>query len=141
MRILGVDYGQKRIGFAVSDDEGILAVPSRMVEVDTPSAAIEATRVAANETSCGRIVVGLPVNMNGSFGPAAVAVRAFAEALRASVSVPVDLWDERLSTAQVEKSLIEQDVSRAKRKKVRDKMAAQVILQGYLDSRGPAECQ
>lgn len=138
MRVLGIDYGQKRIGFAISDDEGMLAVPSRMVEVKGVQEALEAARTMAGETECARVVVGMPVNMNGTHGPAADGVKAFAESLRKVLSVPVDTWDERLSTAQVEKSLIEQDLSRGKRRKIRDKLAAQVILQGYLDSRSQA---
>jgi putative Holliday junction resolvase len=87
------------------------------------------------ETEAERVVVGLPLNMDGSPGPMAEKVRAFVTGLEAEIAVPVDAWDERLSTRMVERVLLQADVSRAKRKKARDKLAAQVILQGYLDAR------
>ena len=92
---------------------------------------------ACGKTKADRIVVGLPVNMNGTEGEAVQKVRAFVEALQRSVAIPIDLWDERLSTAMAERLLVGADVRCDKRRDVRDKLAAQIILQGYLDSRQP----
>jgi len=133
-RVLGVDYGEKRIGLAVSDPEGLIATPLGVQDVTGRKDAVDAVGRAAGETGAERIVVGLPLNMDGSAGPMAEKVQVFAERLRTRTGLPVDTWDERLSTRLVERTLIEADVSRRKRKGLRDKLAAGVILQGYLDA-------
>ena len=133
--VLGLDYGERRMGFAVSVPGAGLAVPLRTVAVDGERAAVEAVRQLCAETGAERIVLGLPLNMNGSKGPMADKVQRFAERLRGTIGLPVELFDERLSTGLVERALLDADLSRRKRKRVRDKLAAQVILQGYLDSR------
>ncbi|MFC1497919.1 Holliday junction resolvase RuvX [Verrucomicrobiota bacterium] len=134
MRILALDYGEKRLGFAVSDPMGIIATPLRVVEVASDKEALAETRHICEEVGAEKIVVGMPINMNGTKGPMAVKVNAFCEDLSKIISVPVDQYDERLSSATAERVLIEGDVSRAKRKGLRDKLAAQIILQSYMEA-------
>jgi putative holliday junction resolvase len=134
-RFLGVDYGQKRIGFAVSDPGGEYAMPLCMVEVRGEDDAVRQVCRVAEESEVDGIVVGLPLNMNGSRGPAVEKTDAFVKKVASLVRVPVDTCDERLSTCSAERTLIEADLSRQKRKGLRDKLAAQIILQGYLDAR------
>lgn len=133
--ILGVDYGERRVGLAISDPEAIVALPLRVANVVSGQDRIDAVRSACEDTDAARVVVGLPLNMNGTSGPMAEKVLQFVEKLGAALAVPVETWDERLSTSEAERAMLEADLSRRKRRKVRDKMAAQVILQGYLDSR------
>lgn len=139
-RALGVDYGEKRVGLAVSDPAGIVATPLRTASVDSDEDAVRAVAEACAETEAGLVVVGLPLNMDNTRGPAAEKVEAFAARLRNVVDVDVHLWDERLSTALVERALLEADMSRKKRRQKRDRLAAQVILQGYLDALESTRC-
>ena len=136
-RILGVDYGARRIGIAVANPRGTIASPAEAIP-GSGSAPGDAERVLAwaarNDVAC--IVVGLPLNMDGSDSAQTRHTRAFADALRAHGDLPVELWDERLSTFQAEQFLEAADVRRSRRKKLRDALAAQVILQSYLDARG-----
>jgi putative Holliday junction resolvase len=133
-RILGLDYGQKRLGFAVSDPGGEIAMPLCVVEVTSADqAATETARVCA-ESEAERLVVGLPVNMDGTRSKMMDEVEAFVQRLAKLSAIPVDRWDERLSTKIAERFLVDTDMSRAKRRRVRDKLAAQVMLQGYLDA-------
>jgi putative Holliday junction resolvase len=134
MRILGIDYGQKRIGIAISDEMAIVATPVGNVEENGVNAAVAAIAKMVVERGAGKIVVGLPRNMDGSIGPKAQETQAFVEKLKTRVNVPIQMWDERLTTKAAERALIEADVSRKKRREVVDKMAAQMILQSYLDS-------
>jgi putative Holliday junction resolvase len=134
MRILGIDYGQKRIGVAISDELGVVATPVDTLEENGVHAAVAAIAKIVTERGVGKIVVGLPRNMDGSLGPKAQETQAFVEKLEARVTVPIQLWDERLTTKAAERALIEADVSRKKRREVVDKLAAQMILQSYLDS-------
>jgi len=134
VRILGIDYGERRVGLALSDPFGSLALPLRVAEVTGDKQAVRAVGEAVEEFDVERIVVGLPLNMNGTEGPMAEKVRAFVSRVGQACGIPVEMWDERLSTGLVERTLLQADVSRKKRRKVRDKLAAQVILQGYLDA-------
>lgn len=134
-RILGVDYGTRRVGFAVSDPAGELAFPHSMAECPTETAAAEAVRRAVGETGAVRVVIGLPLNMDGSRGPRADATEALAAGLRQHLAVPVDVWDERLTTVSAERVLVAAGVRRARRREVIDKLAAQIMLQHYLDAR------
>src|SRR5437867_3293261 len=134
MRILGIDYGQKRIGVAISDEMAIVATPVGNVQENGINAAVAAIAKMVAERSVGKIVVGLPRNMDGSIGPKARETQAFVEKLKARVSVPIQMWDERLTTKAAERAMIEADISRKKRRENIDKMAAQLILQSYLDS-------
>jgi len=133
MRIIGLDYGDKTIGVAVSDDLGITA--QGVTTIKRVGARKDINRVLeyVEEYEASEIVVGLPRSMDGSMGPRAEKTVEFAEKLMSSTDVPVKYYDERLSTSMVERMLIEADVSRKKRKQVIDMLAAQVILQGYLD--------
>ena len=138
MRVVGLDLGEKTIGVAVSDELGLIAHPRRTLRrTGNKSDSFAVANVAAEEEA-ERIVVGLPLTLEGSIGPAARRVMAFVEALRKVVKIPVETWDERFSTAAVERVLIEADLSREKRKQVIDKQAAAYILQGWLDAQRPA---
>ena len=134
MRIMGLDVGDKTIGVAVSDELGIIANPVTVIQrTASPRKDIGEIRRIAEEYGVERIVVGMPLMLDGTVGIQAEKVQAFVEALRRRVAVPVVTQDERLTTAEVERVLIEMDQSRAKRKKIIDKLAAAVILQSYLD--------
>jgi putative pre-16S rRNA nuclease len=133
-RLLGLDVGEKTIGLAISDSDFRVATP-----VDTirrTKFAADAARLAQliAERDVGGLVIGLPVNMDGSEGPRCQSVRQFAANLLKGMELPIAFWDERLSTAAVTRAMIEQDVSRARRAKAVDKMAAAYILQGALDA-------
>lgn len=134
-RSIGLDVGDVRIGVALSDPLGIIAQPYSVVRTQSPQqdAAVIA-RIAA-ETGARRIVVGVPFNREGKPGPQAEKVLAFVEVLRQTVDVEIILQDERFSTASAERTLIDAGVRREKRKRVIDKVAAQRILQTYLDRR------
>jgi putative Holliday junction resolvase len=133
VRIGGLDVGDRRIGVAVSDELGWTAQGLCVVTRTKLDADLEAVRKSLAEYTPTTIVVGLPKNMNGTLGPQAQKVMAFARALEEALAIPVELWDERLSTVGAERVLLEADLSRAKRRKVIDKAAAVFILQGYLD--------
>ena len=139
MRILGVDYGQKRIGLAVSDDGEVIASPLEVVDSggEMIGDARKIARIAKAE-DCGRIVVGMPMNLKGERGPAAQQAERFVKTLRNQTPLPVVVWDERLSTAQANRSLLAADVSRAGRRGRVDKIAAALILQNYLDAQRAA---
>ncbi|MGE6577120.1 MULTISPECIES: Holliday junction resolvase RuvX [Paenibacillus] len=134
MKILGLDYGDRRIGVAASDAFGWTAQGLEVLERRRDEG--EFTRIAdlVREHEISEIVVGLPKNMNGTVGPRGEICIAFADRLRDELNLPVHLWDERLTTMAAERTLIEADVSRKKRKQVVDKMAASLILQNYLDA-------
>ena len=133
-RILGVDYGERRLGLAVSDPDGIVATVFGVVEVHSQAEAVAAVTRAAQETQAERIVVGFPLEMNGREGDMAAKVRGFVAALTKGVGMPVVTWDERLTTVAVERALLDANISRQKRRRLRDKLAAQAILQSYLDN-------
>ena len=132
-RILGIDYGTRRIGLALSDEQGIIAMPLGTVEGGNIGKAVLQIRETCIEKDVSRIVLGFPLNMDGTAGFAANDVTGFAGTLRSTTGLPVETWDERLTTAMIERMLIQADARRAKRKNVRDQLAAQVILQSYLD--------
>jgi len=133
-RVLGIDYGEKRLGFAVSDEMEVVATPlavhTRKKQGDDVTAVIRICR----ERNIERVVIGHPLNMDGSSGPAVDKVDEFAARLREQSDIEVEFWDERMSTMSAERVLIEGDMSRERRKKVIDKLAAQIILQNYLDA-------
>ncbi|MFC5405206.1 Holliday junction resolvase RuvX [Cohnella soli] len=135
MRIMGLDYGERRIGVAMSDLFGWTAqgleVIDRKVVVDFMARISDLVR----DYEVNEIVVGLPKNMNGTIGPSGENCIAFADNLMSTLDLPVRLWDERLTTVAAERTLLEADVSRNKRKQVIDKMASAILLQSYLDSR------
>jgi putative Holliday junction resolvase len=133
-RLLGVDLGEKRVGLAVSDTGGILATPLRVLHVTSPNDAVRQVAAACVEVGAEGVVLGLPRNMDGTEGPKARESRTFAEKLGAAAALSVTLWDERLTTSLVERVLLDSDVSRRRRREVVDKLAAQAILQSYLDA-------
>ena len=129
-----MDIGSKTIGVAVSDElcifaQGVTTLKRKGLDHD-----IGELRKLIEEREVTKIVVGLPKNMNNTLGPSAEMVLSFIEDLNKQIALPVITWDERLSTVAAEKALLEADMSRKKRKQVIDKVAAQLILQGYLDS-------
>lgn len=133
MRILGLDIGSKTIGAAVSDPLGLTAQGITTIRRKSLAADLAAVQTLIKEYAVEQIVVGLPLNMNGSAGPSAMMAREAGEAIAAASGLPVIYRDERYSTVAAERALLEGDVSRRKRKQVIDKMAAVYILQGYLD--------
>ena len=137
-RILGLDYGEKRLGFALSDTGEMIALPLRVVVCRRPEDALKEMLNVCAETKAERLVVGLPLNMAGSKGPAAQKVLAFVEKIGAQVAIPVCTWDERLSTKAATAVLIEAGTSRQRRKDVVDKLAAQIMLQNFLDAQAYA---
>ena len=135
MRILGLDVGDKTIGIAVSDALLFTAQGVEVIRRTSQEKDMTRLKELVEEYEIDRFVVGLPKNMNGSIGPRGQLIQQFAAMLAEYFpEVQVILWDERLSTVAAEKILVAADVSRAKRRKVIDKMAAVFILQGYLDS-------
>ena len=131
--LIGLDLGTKTIGVAVSDPDRRLAAGVTTIARRTFSADAERVLALAAERQAVGFILGLPINMDGSEGPRAQSTRAFARNLAGRTPLPIALWDERLSTAAVERELIAADVSRAKRKAVIDQHAAAFILQGALD--------
>jgi len=132
-RYLGIDFGTRRIGVAVSDELGITAQPLPSLEPSSEQEAIRDIRGFIEQYGVLEVVVGLPKNMNGSIGPAAEAALAFARHLEEGGTTKVTMWDERLTSRAAERVLIEADMSRAKRKRRVDQVAAVLILQGFLD--------
>ncbi|GBF10081.1 MULTISPECIES: Holliday junction resolvase RuvX [Tepidibacillus] len=133
MRIMGLDVGEKTIGIAMSDELGWTAQGVEVLRRTSLERDITRLQQIISEYQVEEIVVGLPKNMNGSLGPRAEMIKEFAEILQQTFQLPIRFWDERLTTVSAERTLIEADVSRKKRKQVIDKMAAMLILQGYLD--------
>ena len=133
-KVLGVDFGDRRTGIAISDASRTIAFPRETLDCPhVEQAAAAVARLAAAE-QVGEIVVGYPVNMNGSEGPRTARTDEFLAELAKRTAVPLRKWDERLSTKIAEAVLIEAGTRREKRRGVVDKLAAQVILQGYLDA-------
>jgi putative holliday junction resolvase len=140
VRIAGLDVGEKTIGVALSDPLGLTAQGLEVIRRRAAAQDLARLSEIARLHAVERWVVGLPRNMNGTYGPGAAMARSFAEQLRDHSGLPVELWDERLTTAAAERTLLEADLSRRKRRQVIDKLAAAYILQGYLDAgRGRGE--
>ncbi|MFD0588236.1 Holliday junction resolvase RuvX [Paenibacillus sp. GCM10027627] len=135
MRVMGLDYGDRNIGVAVSDAFQWTAQGLTVVKKRRDGGEMDRIAELVKEHEVSQVVVGLPKNMNGSIGPRGEICIAFAEHLGQKLELPVHLWDERLTTVAAERTLLEADVSREKRKLVIDKMAATLILQNYLDSK------
>jgi putative holliday junction resolvase len=133
MRILALDHGTKRIGVAVSDETKTIAQPLEYIPAEPFADFLERLNQLIQEKEIDLILVGLPRNMDGSYGPAALKVQAFVAALQNAVTVPIKMQDERLTSVQANRVLIEGGVRRAKRKEKVDKMAAAILLQSYLD--------
>lgn len=134
-RVVGLDIGDLRIGVAVSDPLGIIAQPHGVLQRASPEQDAEAVRRIVEKTNAVQVVAGIPLNQEGKPGPQAEKVLGFIEVLRRVAGVAVIMQDERYSTAAATRTLIEADVSRKRRKRLIDKLAAQHILQSYLDRR------
>ena len=132
-RLFGLDLGTKTIGIAISDVERRIASPLETIRREKFSIDVKKLDALAASHSIYALVMGFPLNMDGSEGPRVQATRAFVRNMSTFMSLPVLYWDERLSTAAVTRTLIEQDASRAKRAQVVDRLAATYILQGALD--------
>ena len=133
MRVLALDTGEKRIGVAVSDPLGIIAQGVTVITRKDPETDLNEIKRIVEEYKADSVVIGMPINMDGTKGKSAEKVNEFVEILKGRLSIPVYTYDERLSTKESEKFLISADVSRKKRKQVIDKMAAQLILESYLE--------
>jgi putative Holliday junction resolvase len=137
MRVLGLDVGTKTVGVALSDEFGWTAQGLTTLKINEEKNEFGFDEIGQliKEYQVDTVVIGLPKNMNGTIGPRAEASKQFASEIENKFAVPTVLWDERLTTIAAERVLLEADVSRKKRKKVIDKMAAVMILQGYLNSK------
>jgi putative holliday junction resolvase len=134
MRILGLDVGERTIGIAISDPLGYTAQGLSTIRRKNLKIDIEELKKICDEYSVESILMGFPKNMNGTIGPSGEKAIELSKILEEELHMPVRLWDERLTTVAAHKAMLEADLSRAKRKKIVDKIAAMYILQGYLDS-------
>ena len=132
--ILGLDIGWKRTGIAISDASATFSFPRESIETKNREDWYKQVKEIAKEEAVDEIVVGLPLNQDGEEGDDAKSIQGHIALLRERLKLPVIEWDERFTTLQAERTLLEADLSREKRKKVIDKIAASIILQSYLDS-------
>ncbi len=139
MRVLGIDLGQKRVGLAISDPMGWTAQSLETLGWRGDETTLKNLVALCRENAVTSIVVGLPVNMNGTLGPKAEQVMTFVEKLRQSAGIEVVTWDERLTSRQASRLMIHEGLSRKKQKESSDKLAALLILQSYLDSKRISE--
>jgi putative Holliday junction resolvase len=136
MRILAIDHGSKRMGIAVSDELKMIAQPLEYIPAEPFAGFLARLEALIQDKEVESILVGIPRNMDGSYGPAAQKVQEFVAALKGVVAVPIKTWDERLTSAQANRVLIQGNVRRDKRKQKVDAMAAAILLQSYLDGLG-----
>lgn len=136
MRVLGLDHGTKRIGVALSDESKMLAQSLAYLPAHPFAELLNSLKQIIQEKEVELIVVGMPRNMDGSYGPAAMKVQEFIAVLKSAVGVPIRAWDERLTSVQANRFLIQGNVRREKRREKVDSMAAAILLQSYLDSLG-----
>jgi putative Holliday junction resolvase len=133
MRILGIDHGTKRVGLALSDETGTIAQPLQFLPAEPAAKLFDGLKAIVAERNVEQIVVGIPRNMNGTYGPSAEKAREFVAALKQVLTVPIHTWDERLTTVQANRFLIDAGMRREKRKERVDQTAAAILLQSYLD--------
>jgi putative Holliday junction resolvase len=133
MRILALDHGSKRIGVAVSDETKTIAQPLEYIPAEPFADFLARLKELLIAKEVDLVLIGLPRNMDGSYGPAAQKVEAFAAVMRTAITVPLKMWDERLTSTMANRILIQGGVRRDKRKEKVDKMAAAILLQSYLD--------
>ncbi len=133
MRILALDHGTKRIGVAVSDEMQIIATPLEYILAEPFAEFLARLKEILREKEVELILIGMPRNMDGSYGPAALKVQEFVAVLKDAVAIPIKMLDERLTTVQAQRFLIQGNVRREKRKEKVDKTAAAILLQSYLD--------
>ena len=137
MRVLALDHGSKRIGVAISDELRMIAQPLEFIPAHPPEAALRRLQAIIQEKNVSVILVGMPRNMDGTYGPAAEKAKVFVETLRQALAVPIKTWDERLTTVQANRFLSGANVRGSKRKEKVDQTAAAILLQSYLDSANP----
>lgn len=135
MRVLAIDHGSKRMGIALSDPSGIIAQPLEFIPAEPFANFLARLKELIREKEVEMLLVGMPRNMDGSYGPAAAKVGEFVAVLKENIAIPIKTWDERLTSAQANRFLIEAEVRRQDRKKKVDRAAAAILLQSYLDSR------
>ena len=133
MRVLGIDYGDKRIGFAISDQFRIIASPLEVYSRKTLKQDLEYIKKIIDAHQVDTVVIGLPINMDGTLGDRAIKTQDFGEQLKQIINLPIVYIDERWTSKESERVLIQSNVRREKRKSLMDKIAAQNILQRYLD--------
>ncbi len=136
MRILALDHGTVRIGVAVSDEMKMIATPLEFIQAEPFAKFLERLKHLIHEKEVEMLLVGMPRNMDGSYGPAALKVQEFVAVLKGAVAVPIKVWDERLTSVQANRFLKEANVRREDRKEKVDKTAAALLLQGFLDAGG-----
>ncbi len=134
-RILGIDLGEKRIGLALSDPAGMIASPIGKIEFRGKEQLLQELEKLIKEREVAEIVVGLPIRTSGLKGKEALKAESFAQTLKERLGLPVHLFDERMSTSAAEKAMLEGDLSRSRRKEIRDQVSASIILSGFLESR------
>jgi putative Holliday junction resolvase len=134
MRILALDHGTKRIGIALSDEMQIIASPLEYIATEPFAGFLSRLKEIIREKEVKLIIIGMPRNMDGSYGPAALKVQEFVAVLKEAITIPIKTLDERLTTVQAQRFLIQGNVRRDKRKEKVDKTAAAILLQSYLDS-------
>jgi len=134
MRILALDHGTKRIGVALSDETKTIAQPLEYIFTDPADKFLERLKAILIEKEVDLILIGLPRNMDGTFGPATEKVKVFIEFLKPGITIPIKTWDERLTSTMANRVLIQGGVRRDQRKEKVDKMAAAILLQSYLDA-------
>ena len=135
MRILALDHGTKRIGIAISDELKMIATPMEFVLAEPFTDFVKRLKEIIREKEVELILIGMPRNMDGSYGPAALKVQDFVATLRRALTTPIRTWDERLTSAQANRFLLQGNVRRDKRKEKVDQTATAILLQSFLDSR------
>jgi putative Holliday junction resolvase len=134
MRILALDHGTKRVGLAISDEMGMIAQPLTFLPAEPIAELLEGLKKVVSEKNVEQILIGVPRNMDGTYGPAAEKARKFVEQVKAAITLPVRTWDERLTSVQANRAMIEGGLRREQRKLKADQTAAAILLQSYLDS-------
>lgn len=138
-RILALDHGTRRIGVAVSDELRIIAQPLEYIPAEPFADFVKRLKEILRDKEVEQILIGMPRNMDGSYGPAAQKVQEFIAALQGEISIPLKALDERLTTVQAQRSLLQANVRRSQRKQKVDMTAAAILLQSYLDARGMSQ--
>jgi putative Holliday junction resolvase len=135
MRVLAIDHGTRRMGIALSDPSGLIAQPLEFIPAEPFAQFLTRLKEILREKEVELLLVGMPRNMDGTYGPAAAKVGEFVAVLKENLTTPIRTWDERLTSAQANRFLIEANVRRQDRKEKVDKAAAAILLQSFLDSR------
>ena len=135
MRVLAIDHGTKRMGIAVSDPSGMIALPLEFIPAEPFNPFLDRLKQLIQEKEVELILIGMPRNMDGSYGPAAAKVQEFVAVLKETIAVPIKTWDERLTSTQAHRLLVQADMKRKDRKERVDAAAAAILLQSFLDNR------